>query len=134
MDSAPCTYRISIKAIITDNDGNVLLLKDKNGEWELPGGGLEHGENIQDALAREISEETNMTLAWMNEQPQKFWTIQKDVGSPTLKWFAFVAYEAKVSGELRTNSKSDEAQEAKYFSHEQAILLDLHDNTKPYFI
>lgn len=133
MDDTPCTYRISVKAAIKDNDGRILLLRERDGSWELPGGGLEHGEDAVAALAREIAEETGMTVEWMSEQPEAFWTIRKEVGSPTLKWFAFVVYGAKVSGEFRLDSTNDEAQEAKYFTREEAKTLQLHDNTRPYF-
>ncbi len=133
MDNVPCTYRISVKAAIKDDDGRVLLLREKDGSWELPGGGLEHGEDARTALARETAEETGLTVDWMSRQPETFWAIKKDVGSPVLTWFAFVVYEAKVSGEFRPDPTGDEAQEAKYFSQAEAKELKLHDNTKPYF-
>jgi 8-oxo-dGTP diphosphatase len=134
MDDIPCTYRISVKAVIKDTDGRILLLREKDGSWELPGGGLEHGEDPKQALAREIAEETGMTVEWMSDQPDTFWTIHKEVGTPTLKWFAFVIYEAKVSGEFRPDPTSDESQEARFFTNEEAKQLQLHDNVKPYFV
>ena len=33
------------------------------GHWDLPGGGIEEGENKEDALKREIFEETNLTVS-----------------------------------------------------------------------
>jgi len=135
MHDIPCTYRISVKAIIKDASGRVLLLQEKDGSWELPGGGLEHGEEPRQGLAREIAEETGFTVDWMGDQPEAFWTINKEVGSPTLKWFGFVAYPAKVSGQFRpSTSTNDEAQEARYFSPQEASTIKLHDNTKPYFL
>jgi 8-oxo-dGTP pyrophosphatase MutT (NUDIX family) len=133
MDTTPCTYRVSVKAIVKDNEGRILLLREKDGSWEFPGGGLEHGENPRTALTREVSEETGLNVDWMSDQPIAFWTIRKEVGSPTLKWFAFTAFEAKVSGAFRPDPNSDEAQEAKYFSSDEAKSLKLHDNTKPFF-
>lgn len=134
MDSIPCTYRISVKAVIKNASGQVLLVREKDGSWELPGGGLEHGETIKEALRREIAEETGLTLDWLSDQPEKFWTIRKEVGSPTLKWFAFIACAAKVSGSFRPDPASTEAEEAAYFSTDEAKNLQLHDNTKPYFL
>jgi ADP-ribose pyrophosphatase YjhB (NUDIX family) len=134
MDDIPCTYRISLKAAIKNDSGRILLLREKDGTWELPGGGLEHGESIQEALSREIGEETGLTVEWTSDQPETFWTIRKEVGSPTLKWFAFVVYGAKVSGDFRPDPTSDEAQEARYFSKDEAAALKLHDNTRPYFV
>lgn len=134
MQDTPCTYRISVKAIIKDESGRILLGREKDGAWELPGGGLEHGEAIKEALAREITEETGFTVEWMSDAPVAFWTINKEVGSPTLKWFAFVAYEAKVSGKFTPNAETnDEIEEIRYVSREEARALPLHDNTKPYF-
>jgi 8-oxo-dGTP diphosphatase len=134
MNDIPCTYRISVKAVIKDAAGNILLLREKDGSWELPGGGLEHGEDPKEALTREIAEETGLNVEWMSEEPVAFWSINKDVGSPTLKWFAFVVYEAKVFGEFRPDPTSDESQEAKYFSKKETKQLQLHDNVKPYFV
>lgn len=133
MDDIPCTYRISVKAAIKDTSGHILLLRERDGSWELPGGGLEHGESPGLALAREIAEETGLTVDWMSEQPETFWTIRKEVGSTTLKWFAFIVYEARVSGEFRPDPSGDEAEEAKYFTRAEAKALQLHPNTAPYF-
>jgi len=134
MQDIPCTYRISVKAVVKDDAGNVLLGREKDGSWELPGGGLEHGENAKEALARESAEETGFTVEWISNQPVAFWTINKEVGLPTLKWFAFVAYEAKVSGTFKPSSgTNDEVEEIRYVSRQEAKMLKLHDNTKPYF-
>lgn len=133
MDDTPCTYRLSVKAIIKDERGNFLLLREKNNDWEFPGGGLEHGEDPRTGLTREVLEETGLRVEWISNEPVAFWSIRKEVGSPTLKWFAFVAYEARVSGTFKPDTTSDEAQEAKYFNFEEAGHLQLHDNSKPFF-
>ncbi len=135
MQNTPCTYRISVKAIIKDDSGRILLGREKDGAWELPGGGLEHSENPKEALVREVAEETGFTVDWMSDQPIAFWTINKEVGLPTLKWFAFVAYEARVSGKFKPNhDTNDEVEEVRYVNSEEARSLQLHDNTKPYFM
>lgn len=115
MDSTPCTYRLSIKAIIKDESEKILLLRDTDGCWELPGGGLEHGETPHVGLAREIAEETGFVVESISSEPIAFWTINKEVWSPTLKWFAFITYEVKVSGKFRPQPGSDEAKAAQYF-------------------
>lgn len=134
MDDVPCTYRLSVKAIIKDAAGSILLLKDRSGDWELPGGGLEHTEAPQTGLVREVHEETNLDIVWMSDQPVAFWTIRKEVGLPTLKWFAFVAYDAKVTGTFKSDETSNEAQEANYFSVDEAKQLHLHESTKPFLM
>lgn len=53
------TYRLSAHAVITNEAGEVLQLRatyaDKN--WGLPGGALDPGETIHEALLRECREE-----------------------------------------------------------------------------
>jgi 8-oxo-dGTP diphosphatase len=52
-------FRLSVHAVITNPDGQVLLLKAAYGDlaWGLPGGALEPGETIHEALRRECAEE-----------------------------------------------------------------------------
>jgi 8-oxo-dGTP pyrophosphatase MutT (NUDIX family) len=54
-------YRVSIKAIIRNEKGEVLLVKEQGGSWSLPGGGMDHGETDEEALAREMYEEVLIT-------------------------------------------------------------------------
>jgi 8-oxo-dGTP diphosphatase len=56
--------RIAVGAIII-RDGKVLLVKRKDqpgkGLWAIPGGKVELGESLEDAVHREIREETGIT-------------------------------------------------------------------------
>ena len=54
---------LTVKAIIVTSDDKILLLKrPKDGRWDLPGGGVDEGENLADALIREVCEETNLEI------------------------------------------------------------------------
>lgn len=52
-------YRLSSHAVIFNELNQVLLLKATYADyaWGLPGGGLDHGETIHEALIRECAEE-----------------------------------------------------------------------------
>lgn len=55
-------YRISIKCLIKNDKGEVLVVKeDGRNWWDLPGGGMDHGEDIKQAIAREMMEEVKLS-------------------------------------------------------------------------
>lgn len=58
------TFRLSSHAVITNAQRQVLLLKANYGNfaWGLPGGALEPGETIHEALVRECQEELGLSV------------------------------------------------------------------------
>ena len=68
-----CFYRISIKALVLDEQGKFLLLREADGNWSFPGGGIEHTDKSpREALTREIHEEMGVDLLDMAENPSYF--------------------------------------------------------------
>lgn len=58
------TIRIRVAGILI-HDGKILLVKhEKNNEtyWLLPGGGIEYGESVENALIREFQEEVGIDI------------------------------------------------------------------------
>jgi len=54
-------YRISIKGLIRNEKNEILVVKETGRSWwDLPGGGMDHSENIESAIAREMKEEVNL--------------------------------------------------------------------------
>ncbi|WP_415648960.1 NUDIX hydrolase [Stackebrandtia soli] len=61
------SFRIAAYGVVWDETGRILLAKGSAkaplpGHWFLPGGGIEHGENPRDAVIREFTEETGLTI------------------------------------------------------------------------
>lgn len=50
-------FHVSQKALIIENDKCLLLYKEKDGFWELPGGRVDEGEEGMESFARELKEE-----------------------------------------------------------------------------
>jgi 8-oxo-dGTP pyrophosphatase MutT (NUDIX family) len=61
MGAAPPLWPVSIKGVVLIG-GRVVLLRNERGEWELPGGRLERGEEPEACLAREIAEELSLAV------------------------------------------------------------------------
>src|SRR5712664_181974 len=62
---------LSVGAYISDGSGHVLLLRRAPGEilkgfFDLPSGRVERGETIQQALSREVAEETGLQVKVVN--------------------------------------------------------------------
>jgi ADP-ribose pyrophosphatase YjhB (NUDIX family) len=55
---------MAVSALVFNEQGRVLLFKHtyRKLAWGIPAGGLEHGEQPQDAIVREFFEETGMTI------------------------------------------------------------------------
>ncbi len=54
-------YRVSLKAIIRNPKNEILVVREQGGDWSLPGGGMDHGESVHQALMRELYEEVLIT-------------------------------------------------------------------------
>lgn len=55
-------WRPSAYAIVV-HDGKLLTIRYKNGKYDLPGGGIEFGETIEESVVREAREETGMKVS-----------------------------------------------------------------------
>jgi 8-oxo-dGTP pyrophosphatase MutT (NUDIX family) len=54
-------FPVSVKAVV-EIDGRVALLRNERSEWELPGGRLEPGEELEAAAEREVLEELGLSV------------------------------------------------------------------------
>jgi ADP-ribose pyrophosphatase YjhB (NUDIX family) len=55
-------FRPSVYALIVDGDEIVAMKNKGNGKFWFPGGGVELGERIEEALKREVKEETGLNI------------------------------------------------------------------------
>ena len=60
---SPSYIQPAARAVIFDSRGRILLIRrGDNKQWALPAGGMEPGESVTECMAREVWEETGLTI------------------------------------------------------------------------
>jgi 8-oxo-dGTP pyrophosphatase MutT (NUDIX family) len=67
-------FHVTIKGLYFDDHGRVLLMREHDGVWDLPGGRLEHGEDFSTALKRECREEMGIECGILDTTPYWAWS------------------------------------------------------------
>jgi phosphoglycolate phosphatase len=118
----------TVGALIHDGFGKFLMIRTHkwSGKWGIPGGKIERGEPSEEALKREIFEETGIAVSDI-----RFVMVQDCIDSPEFmrpEHFLLLNYVAKAeSAVVRLN---DEAEEYRWVSAEEAFNLDLNEPTR----
>jgi 8-oxo-dGTP pyrophosphatase MutT (NUDIX family) len=102
---------VSVKGVVVDDRGRVLLCRTARGDWELPGGRPELGELFPAALEREVREETGFEVA-----------VDRVLGAEALEvvpgaWVDIVSYACAVRDPAAALRASSE--------HSDVAFLDL---------
>ncbi|HYH75052.1 MAG TPA: NUDIX domain-containing protein [Candidatus Saccharimonadales bacterium] len=109
--------RSAVYGVIIHDEGVVLVCDRTSDErWDLPGGGVEAGEDLMTALQREVQEETGLLVAGA---PQKicdfieyFYDIDSNQGWESHRYF----YRVQTSGAMRTGGNDDDIVDLKHFA------------------
>jgi 8-oxo-dGTP diphosphatase len=117
-------FSVSVKALIPDDNGKFLMVKENNGIWDLPGGRLENGEAILDALKRECLEEIGVNVEITNQAPVAAVSAQHRAGD----WFLMLGYEVKPQS--LDFKKTREAEEFAYCSISDLEGKDVANQTR----
>lgn len=127
-------YYLAVKGIIRRNDGKILVLKRSNkddhkpGVWETVGGGMDKEESPQEALIREISEETGLLVNVGS--PFNIFTFKKDTGEFKVGMTFLCEY---VGGEVTLSDEHTEYRwiDPKEFSEMESVA-SLHEEIARY--
>lgn len=113
-------HRVTIKGLCV-RDGKVLMVKEGeslSGKWELPGGGLDFGEDIKAGFKREVREEMGLTVTKMSPQPVYVWTFKYE-NRRNLDWYYAFVVAYRVEFEHLNITPTEECKEIKFLSPEE---------------
>ncbi|WP_434354996.1 NUDIX hydrolase [Parasalinivibrio latis] len=110
-------FPVSVKGVL-DLGGRYPLLKNERDEWELPGGKLEPGEDLEECVTRETSEELGVAAYVVQELNNWLYPVNETE-------VVIVTYLLRTH---ETDPKliiSNEHKELKVFSFEEAKMLNM---------
>ena len=116
--------RAVIGALIYNNMGEILIVQMKkwNNKWTVPGGHIEWGESMEDAVRREVKEETGLEL-----ENIEYSGVQESIFSSDYiegKHLIMLDFYCKlIGGEVILN---EELQEYKWLKPKDALYLNLN--------
>lgn len=114
----------SVKALIQDRSGKYLVIrrsmtsKSGGGNWDLPGGKLDPGENPETALRRETAEETGLDVAVI----KPVGTARSDLPDRII---TYEIYSCRVPGSAPEVTLSDEHTEYRWMTREELLGCDI---------
>jgi ADP-ribose pyrophosphatase YjhB (NUDIX family) len=130
--SAPRANSIvpAVSAIVTNEAGSILLiLRTDNGYWSIPGGGVEPGETLKEATAREVREETGIDcevtrLVGIYSDPHH---VAAYADGEVRQEFSICFTTRILGGEIST---SDESAEVRFVNPDDIPDLHMHPSTR----
>jgi 8-oxo-dGTP diphosphatase len=109
---------LGVGAVIWNEKREIVLIRrgkpPRLGQWSIPGGHVEWGENLKDAITREAREETGLDIE-ITGLIDVIDSINRDQDGAVIRHYVLVDFTAKVlSGELRAGTDASDARWVSY--------------------
>lgn len=125
------TIRKAARAVVFDKEGRIAILHaSKKNYHKIAGGGIESGENIKVALAREIHEETGCT-AVIKDEVGIIIEYRDDVARLQIS-YCYIAYVKKHGEPHFTKSEKDEGFNLEWLTIDEALKKFKKDDLSYY--
>jgi 8-oxo-dGTP diphosphatase len=120
---------VGVGAIIVET-GRVLLIKRGHapamGEWSIPGGAMEVGETVREAVVREALEETGLIVDAKGLLGVFDRVLRDSTGRVQFHYVLIDFLCTRTGGQLKAGG---DATEARWFAADEAALLPLSEDT-----
>jgi nucleoside triphosphatase len=123
----------TVGALVVNKDGDILIVRSSkwHDKFTVPGGHIELGERAEDAIKREVKEETNLDV-----QPIKLLLVQQAIYPHHYhkhEHFVFMDYVCQAqSSEVKLDGT--ELQHYVWVKPEEALKLDLEEYTRNFVV
>jgi 8-oxo-dGTP diphosphatase len=106
-------HSVVVGCLVSNNENEVLLIRHQKRGWEIPQGRVEEGENLIDALRREVREEAGVEI-----EPGPLGAVWSLIAESPAVIFTFLGRYR--SGDL---APSGDSLEAGWFSDTEAVEM-----------
>lgn len=124
------TFRIAVSGILKQKN-SFLVAKDAYSKlWEIPGGGVQIGETLKDALRREFLEETGIEVVvdnFINYQESYFYAEDRDQAWQIVRHYFCVT---QIGGQINKQGNGKEICEVKFLLKKD---LTLHNTKRAFY-
>jgi 8-oxo-dGTP diphosphatase len=118
-------FHVTIKGLVFDEHGALMLLREKSGHFDLPGGRLEHGEEFAGCLERECREEMGVRCRVIDRLP----VSRGQRGTRTASGVSCSALRS--SSKVSSSTESEECVGYRFVGKGELSSLSIAPHTQP---
>jgi mutator protein MutT len=119
----------AVGAVVIDGERVLLIRRGQEplkGEWSIPGGAVELGETLEQAVCREVLEETGLSVT-AERVLEVLDRIHRDEDGRVMYHYVLVDYECRVTG--GTLCYASDADQARWVARENLFEAGLAEKT-----